>query len=243
MSIRAKKESFTTRRSLVSFRRERRLVAGILGLLGLGLPACETDDPCARREAACLDVVLIGKKDDGAGNPIAYRGLQVSIYAPNMANPTGTPPEDKCETAVVDGKMVRRVFGSETGPVGTTLASAPVPDLTRKESYSPTIQGKLTFQLPAEFNALADRDLDDVLLQYGSDDERIAALKELRDRDPRAIRILITQTGQGKTAWDSRCEEGVYSSSEWLIKRYFRVGRNQHLAAFAPLQGAMTSSP
>lgn len=242
MSTRLKLESWKACGPLPNFRRFRPWAAVALGLAGLGLSACETDDPCARREAACLDVVLIGKKDDGAGNPIAYRGLQVSVYAPNAGGATGNTLPDKCEITVNGSKMVRRVYGSEMGPVGMTLVSTQVPELTRREAYSPTIQGKLTFQLPAEFNGLADRDLDDTLIQYGSDDERIAALKDLRDRDPRAIRILITQSGQSKTAWDSRCEEGVYSSSEWLIKRYFRVGRNQHLAAFAPLDGATPAS-
>lgn len=243
MSIRPNQESWKTFGLPVSSRRGRAWAALALGLLCAGLPGCETDDPCARREAACLDVVLIGKKDDGAGNPVVYRGLQVSVFAPNVSNQTGNPPADKCEITATGGKMVRRVFGSELGPVGMTLATTQVPELTRKESYSPTIQGKLTFQLPAEFNALADRDLDDVLLQYSSDDERVAGLKELRDRDPRAIRILITQAGQTKTAWDSRCEEGVFSSGEWLIKRYYRVGQNQHVAAFAVLDGATTASP
>lgn len=209
----------------------------------LGLAACETDDPCARREAACVDVVLIGKKDDGAGNPVAYRGLKVSIFAANWPRPAATPPEDKCEITMVSGKPVRRVFGSEVGPIGTTLATGDVPELTRRESYSPTIQAKLTFMLPAEFNALADTDLDDALFNEPDDSARIARLKTLRDSDPRGLRILITQSGQSKTAWDSRCEEGVFSTSEWLMKRYYRAGRNQHAAVFAPLDGAMTTSP
>lgn len=222
---------------------QRQLAVLVLGLFSLGLPACETDDPCARREAACLDVVLIGKKDDGAGNPVVYRGLKVTIYAPNGATPTAGEPEDSCEITLSGGKMVRRVYGRELGPVGKALASLDVPDLSRKEAYSPTIQAKLTFKLPAEFNALDDTNLDDKLLEYSSDEARISGLKALRDRDPRAIRILVTQAGQTKTAWDSRCEEGVYSASEWLMKRYFRVGSNQHAGAFAPLDGASPASP
>lgn len=243
MSIRLNQESWKIAGPFVPSRRGRPWAALVLGFLCAGLPACETDDPCARREAACLDVVLIGKKDDGAGNPVVYRGLQVSVFAPNMSSTGGNPPADKCEITATGGKMVRRVFGSELGPVGMNLATTQVPELSRRESYSPTIQGKLTFQLPAEFNALADRDLDDELLRFSSDEERVTGLKDLRDRDPRAIRILITQAGQTKTAWDSRCEEGVFSSSEWLIKRYYRVGRNQHVAAFAALDGATTASP
>jgi len=222
----------------------RRWVASVtLVAASLGWSACETDDPCARREAACVDVVLIGKKDDGAGNPIAYRGLKVSIYAPNWPRPAAAPPEDKCEVAMVSGKPVRRVFGSDVGPAGTALATADVPELTRRESYSPTIQAKLTFKLPPEFNDVTDTDLDETLFKYPDDDARITGLKMLRDSDPRALRILVTQSGQSVSAWDSRCDEGLFSSGEWLMKHYYRVGRNQHAAVFATLDGASTSSP
>ena len=209
----------------------------------VALPACETDDPCALRQEACVDVVLIGKKDDGAGNPIAYRDLKVSIYAPNFPAPASAPPEDKCEVTMVAGKPVRRVFGGETSPAGTLLASLDVPALVRKEAYSPTIQAKLTFKLPREFNALSDTNLDDELLKYSDDDARIAGLKRLRDSDPRSVRVIVTQAGQTKSAWDSRCEEAVFSGSEWLIKRYYRVGQNQHAGVFAAMEGAVTSSP
>lgn len=219
------------------------LASFALAAVSLGSSGCETDDPCARREAACVDVVLIGKKDDGAGNPIAYRGLKVSIFAPNWPRPAASPPDDTCETSMVAGKSVRRVFGRELGPVGSTLVSGDVPELTRKESYSPTIQTKLTFMLPAEFNALPDSNLDEELFKIADDDERIAKLKALRESDPRSLRILVTQAGQSQSAWDSRCEESVFSAGEWLMKHYYRVGKNQHAAVFAVLDGATTSNP
>src|SRR5688572_17468838 len=89
------------------------LMAGLAGTTG-----CETDDPCARRQAACVDVTLVGRKDDGNGNPIAYRGLEVKIFAPNMSGPQ-TGVIDKCETD--------HVYGSELAPGGTLLAQSAVP--------------------------------------------------------------------------------------------------------------------
>src|SRR5262245_54511905 len=89
-----------------------------LVVLLLAGPGCETDDPCARRTAACVEVTLVGKRDDGAGNPIAYRGLEVKIFAPNLSGPQ-SGVMDKCDT--------NHLYGSETGPVGQNLASVQVP--------------------------------------------------------------------------------------------------------------------
>ena len=219
-----------------------------LALLGTA-PGCETDDPCALRTAACVDVVLIGKRDDGAGNPISYRGLKVSVYAPNRAGMQSAPPEDHCEVTMVGTKMVRRVYGSDLGPVGTLLGSSDVPELRLKETNSPTIQAKLSFLLPSDFNAQPDpnadpdNQLDADLAKLPSDKARIDRLKQLRDSDARAVRILVTQSGQSKSAWDSRCEENVFSDDEWLMKKYYRVGQNQYAGVWAVLDGAQTTSP
>lgn len=195
---------------------------------------CETDDPCARRQAACVEVTLVGKKDDGNGNPIAYRGLEVKIFAPNMSGPQ-TAVDDKCDSG--------RVFGSESAPSGSMLAATPLPDLTLRESFSAAIQTKLSFQLPDSFNAIDDVPPADIIDPIPVNADKIAKLKELRDSDPRAIRMIVTQSGQPKTAWDSRCDEGMFSEDEWLMKQYYRVGKNKFIVTIANLEGAMTSAP
>lgn len=195
---------------------------------------CETDDPCARRQAACVEVTLVGKKDDGSGNPIAYRGLEVKIFAPNMSGPQ-TGVVDKCDSG--------QVFGSELLPSGAMLAATPIPDLTLREQFSPAIQTKLSFQLPDSFNALDDVPPSDVIDPIPDTADKITKLKELRDSDPRAIRMIVTQSGQPKSAWDSRCDEAMFSEDEWMMKQYYRVGKNKFVVTIAPIAGAMTSAP
>jgi hypothetical protein len=198
------------------------------------LAGCETDDPCARHEAACVDVVLVGKRDDGNGGPIAYRGLSVKVFAPNVPA-SQSPPGDKCEAM--------HMYGSELGPVGTLLGETAVPDLLAAASYSPAVQGKLTFQLPDSFNQLPDSPPEDVVDSLPTDDDKLQKLAELRGKDPRALRIIITQSGQQKSAWDSRCDEALFSSDEWLMKKYYRVGQNKYVSVLAFLEGAQTSAP
>ena len=45
------------------------------------------------------------------------------------------------------------------------------------------------------------------------------------------------------SAWDSRCDEGLFSNSEWTMKQYYRVGQNKYISVLAFLEGAQTSSP
>ena len=206
------------------------------------LAGCETDEPCARREAACADVVLWGLKDDGMGRAIAYKGLSLSVYAPNQAGPQRAAT-DGCEIAMVDGKPVKRPYGSMTSLGSAPLQQVPVPTLTLKESFSPSIQGRLTVQLPATFNELNDRDLDDELGLISDTAAQVSKLQELRDQDPRAIRVILTQEGLSRSVWDSRCDEALFSSDEWRMKKYYRIGKNRHIGVFASLEGAMTSSP
>jgi hypothetical protein len=204
------------------------------------LSGCETTDPCALREAACVDVVLVGAQTDAMGQPIAYQGLSVSIYAPNMQGPS-TNVQDQC--AVNAMTMQGEVYGSELGPVGTTLATTQVPELQLMAPYSAAVQGKVTFQLPDSFNQLPDNPPATAIDSLTSDTAKVAELKQLRDSDPRAVRILVTQAGQSQSAWDSRCDEDLFSTDEWEMKQYYRVGQNQYIGVMAVLAGAMTSNP
>lgn len=172
-----------------------------LAALPLLAPAsgCESTDPCIRREAACLDVVLIGKKD-----PVYYRGLNVKVAFPAMS------------------------LSPMTQDIGELRATAVA-----------GVQGKLTFQLPAEFNAQDDVAIDPQL--EGLDEAaQIAKIKELRKTDKRLIRITIQGTevnpaAQGKVCWDSVDEEGRFSDEQWLHLKYYRVGKNQYQGVHAVL--------
>lgn len=211
------------------------LLATVAAALALPLVSgCESDDPCARRQAACVEVTLVGKKDDGNGNPIAYRGLEVKIFAPNMSSPQ-TGVVDKCDSG--------HVYGSEMAPSGSMLAATPIPDLTLRDTFSPAIQTKLSFQLPDSFNALDDAVPADIIDPIPDNADKITKLKELRDSDPRAIRMIVTQSGQTKSAWDSRCDEERFSEDEWMMKQYYRVGKNKFIVTLAYMEGAMTSAP
>jgi hypothetical protein len=210
------------------------LAVALLSLPLVLSTGCETNDPCARRQAACVDVTLVGKRDDGNGNPIAYRGLEVKIFAPNMSGPQ-SGVMDKCDTG--------HLYGTEMGPVGTSLATMQVPDLTAPDYYSPAVQGKISFQLPDDFNGLLDSPPADIVDPITDPGEKIMKLQELRDSDRRAVRIIITQAGQPKSAWDSRCDEALFSDDEWTMKGYYRVGMNKSLTVISNLEGAMTSPP
>lgn len=209
-----------------------------IGFLALGLasalaPGCESTDPCARREAACIEVTLSGKRDDGNGNPVAYRGLNVQVFAPNANGPSQTM--DQC--------VPKHLYGADLGPVGTLLASSMVPDLLPSASYTPAVQGKIAFQLPDSFNALDDQQPADIVDEIPSQSDKIAKLKELRDTDPRAVRIIITQSGQMSSAWDSRCYEDVFSADQWTMQKYYRVGKNEDRGIQADLENGMTTAP
>ena len=154
----------------------------------------------------------------GTPSPTAARWSASTL--PNAGGATGNTPPDKCEITANGSKMVRRVYGSEMGPVGMTLVSTQVPRTDASRSLFSDHPGKLTFQLPAEFKTLADRDSG-----RHPDPVRRATTSASPHSRPARSRpagncIPITQSGQSKTAWDSRREEGRHSSSEWLIKRY-----------------------
>ena len=201
--------------------------------LGAAAPAlglfsgCETNDPCALRQAACLDVVLIGNRDDGMGNPIAYRDLSVKV-CPASSGGTADPTA-KCDPAA---------------PCGGELAATPMPvSLTAVASYSANVQGLVTFKLPDSFNALPDTPPGPIVDPIDDTDQKIARLKELRGMDPRAVRILVTQAGQTTPVWDSRCDEDLFSRDQWTMLRYYRVGKNEYRAVYSPLAAAKTSAP
>lgn len=203
------------------------------------LSGCETNDPCALRQAACLDVVLVGKHDDGQGNPIAYRDLTVKVCASNPAssmvnasaacNPPNPPTMTMCDQAV---------------PCGDALAQSPMPfTLTAVGSYSANVQGVVTFQLPDSFNARTDTPPGPLLDSCPDTDSKINRLKELRGLDPRAVRIQVLQAGQTAPVWDSRCDEYLFSPDQWTMLNYYRVGKNEYRAVYATLGQAATSPP
>lgn len=204
--------------------------AALLASLGSGLlllPGCETSDPCALRQAACLDVVLIGNRDDGMGNPIAYRDLSVQVCPASSG--AAADPLAKCDPAA---------------PCGTELAATPMPvSLTAVATYSANVQGLVTFKLPDSFNELPDSPPGPVVDPIDDTDQKIARLKELRSKDPRAVRILVTQAGQAAPVWDSRCDEDLFSRDQWTMLRYYRVGKNEYRAVYSPLAAAKTSAP
>ena len=209
-----------------------------IGFVALGLasalaPGCESTDPCARREAACIEITLTGKGNDGNGNQVAYRGLNVQVFAPNAAGPSQS----------VDQCVAKHLYGADLGPVGTLLASSMVPDLVPSAMYSPAVQGKSAFQLPDSLNALDDRQPADIVDDIPGQADKIAKLKELRDTDPRAVRIIITQSGQTNSAWDSRCYEDVFSADQWTMQKYYRVGKNEDRGIQADLENGMTTAP
>ena len=197
------------------------------GLLSLGATVgCETSDPCVLRQAACVDVSLIGKKSDAMGAPIAYRDLSVKV----------------CEGRALAGTACSEGMAppSCTGELAGT--SEPT-TLTAVAAYSANVQGLVSFQLPTAFNERTDTPPTEVdALDAASRKTRLLAL---RDSDPRAVRILVTQPqGNGAiTVWDSRCEEDLFSDDEWSKLKYYRVGKNEYRSVFAPLRKAQTTTP
>jgi hypothetical protein len=203
------------------------LLAGAV-LLGAG---CESNDPCVRRNAACVDVTLIGRKDDGMGNPAIYRNLEVKVCAPSPDNPGAMCGDLTC--------------GTELSRTSEPLTLSP------SEPYLANTQGKVSFQLPDSFNDRPDLYQTDtnertpLAIEIDELDaaERKMRLLELRKTDPRAIRILVTQPGASKPAWDSRCEEDLFSDDEWAMLKYYRVGKNQALSVPAPLRDGVLATP
>lgn len=194
--------------------------------LALTLTGCETKDACALRQAACVDVALLGKRDDGIGNQVAYRNLTIKVFAPN---PTASQPAP-------EGKCVK------DGPYGADLTASPEPfDLTPQAPYIAGTQGLVSFQLPDAFNDLADNPPGMVVDDLPSTAQKVAKLKELRSQDLRAVRIVVFQ--DAKPVWDSRCDEDAFSSDEWTMKKYYRIGKNEYRAVYAALADAMTSAP
>jgi hypothetical protein len=203
------------------------------------LPGCETNDPCALRKAACLDVVLVGKHDDGQGNPIAYKGLTVKVCASNPANSAINPMASCNPTPPAPMTMC-----DQTVPCGEELASSPMPlNLTAVGSYSANLQDVVTFQLPDTFNARADTPIAPILDSCPDTDTEINELKMLRGLDPRAIRIQVLQAGQTAPVWDSRCDEYLFSPDQWTMLNYYRVGKNEYRSVYATLSQAVTSPP
>jgi hypothetical protein len=189
---------------------------------------CETDDPCALRQAACLDIVLIGNRDDGKGNPIAYRDLSVQACAPNP-DPVSRDPLAKCDPMA---------------PCGTVLGATATPlTLTAVAAYSANVQGLVTFKLPDSFNARPDNPPGPQVDAISDPVAKIAMLKQLRGMDPRTVRILVTQAGQTAPVWDSRCDEDLFSRDQWTMLKYYRVGNNEYRAIYAPLATAQTTPP
>ena len=210
-----------------AFRSARALLAALV-LLPAALSGCETNDPCALRQAACVDVGLMGQRDDGAGNPIAYRDLTVKVCAPDSFTTTGDP-QAKC---------------NRDAPCGTELASTPMPLMLQAVgSYSANVQGLVSFKLPDSFNDLADIQPGMQLEDLRDNASKIARLKELRKTDPRAVRILVLQAGNNTPVWDSRCEEDLFSADQWLMLKYYRIGKNEYRAVYADLKAAKTSTP
>ncbi|MFO0576550.1 MAG: hypothetical protein U1A78_21300 [Polyangia bacterium] len=220
--------------TLTSPRSARLAFAGpVLGLLApiLFTTGCESEDPCVRRTAACIDVTLIGRRDDGMGNPAVYRDLSVKVCAPNPGSSGAKCGDDACGTELV-----------RTSEPLTLMPVAP---------YSNNTQGKISFRLPDSFNELPDLFLTDdgqrsdlaQEIDALSAPERKARLLSLRDSDPRAIRVLVTQSGAPKPAWDSRCEEDLFSDDEWAMLRYHRVGKNEARPIPAPLRDGKLATP
>ncbi len=208
--------------------RKRLSSVGILvGIVSLwGASGCETNDPCILRQAACVDVSLIGKKTDAMGGPIAYRDLSVKVCSgPGMSN-----------TACSEGQAAPACVGE--------LASTAEPQtLTAVAAYSANVQGLVNFQLPTAFNDQEDQPPTEVDSLDAA--ARKARLLMLRNTDPRAVRIVVTQPqGTGAvTVWDSRCEEDLFSDDEWSKLKYYRVGKNEYRSVFAPLRKAKDSTP
>ena len=163
---------------------------------------------------------------DAMGAPIAYRDLSVKV----------------CEGRALAGTACSEGMAppSCTGELAGT--SEPT-TLTAVAAYSANVQGLVSFQLPTAFNERTDTPPTEVdTLDAASRKTRLLAL---RDSDPRAVRILVTQPqGNGAiTVWDSRCEEDLFSDDEWSKLKYYRVGKNEYRSVFAPLRKAQTTTP
>ena len=187
---------------------------------------CETNDPCVLRQAACVDISLIGKKTDPSGAPIAYRDLSVKVCSGPAA--ASSPCSE----------------GQAPPSCGMELGSTMSPQtLTAVAAYSANVQGLVSFQLPSTFNEQVDQPPTEVDSLDAA--ARKARLLMLRDQDPRAVRILVTQpqSSGAVTVWDSRCEEDLFSDDEWSKLKYYRVGKNEYRSVFAPLRKAQTSTP
>jgi hypothetical protein len=176
--------------------------ATVLLSLSLLCSACETSDPCILRQAACLDVKLIG-------NPDPYYYQNVTVRVTDRAGKELVPPVQMAELRA-----------------------------TARANTETTV----SFQLPDSYNALDDIKPKEAIRGLANDDERIARLEELRDKDPRALRIVVTGTEAGggppgMVRWDSKEEEDWRIAAAkmegnvdpWLHFMYFRVGRNEYV--------------
>lgn len=182
-------------------------ISAILLMTLSSLGGCESNDPCVLRQAACLDVTLMGKKD-----PVFYRNLTIRV---------------------TDGK------GAELG----TASKAEV-----RATAAAATQDTVKFVLPDGFNALMDSPPAEAIEKLATDADKIARLKELRLTDPRAIIVNVEGTevsgaDMAQVKWNSKDDEACFSDEQWLMQRYYRVGKNESRAAYAvPVAGKLCKS-
>lgn len=202
-----------------------------------GSVGCENTDPCVLRQAACIDVLLIGGVSK-QGDALVYRDLSIKV---NDAN----------------GK---EILPAQTFPLLTDTSEKDV-GIPRRPTGS-GVYGRVTIKLPDSFNALMDRGeakdvypADPCSVSDATSPDWSAALDELRplqaqkrSEDPRRVQIVVQakedRVDRGvkrDVGWDSRVFEDICFSPSQICNDldgwgYYRVGLNQHINAFVYLE-------
>ena len=175
----------------------------------LTLIACETTDPCALRQAACLDVVLIGAPD-----PVFYRGLTVTISvaaggAP-LAPPTSIPELRSTAPAGVQGLVTFQLPASfnDLMDIAPDKVVGEIQDTDAKIAKLDELRGKDLRAIRILVEGTESGGGADAKVRWDSKVEEETRLKAAKD--------------DGNT-------------DQWLQLRYFRVGKNKYEAAYATL--------
>lgn len=178
----------------------------------LALAGCETNDPCALRQAACLDVTLIGAQD-----PIYYRDITVSVTSASGAQ-------------LVEPQRISEL--RQTAPAGVQgLVTFRLPD---------SFNALDDLQPDKVIGDIADPDMKVAKLEElrGKDPRAIRVLVEGTETGGgENAKVRWDSREEEETRLKAAKDDG--NTDQWLQERYFRIGKNQYQAAYATLARVM----
>ncbi|MCS6915602.1 MAG: hypothetical protein RMK29_00160 [Myxococcales bacterium] len=191
-----------------------KLPAAAALLLGsaLALAGCESKDPCILRQAACLDIVLIGKQQ-----PVYYRKVTITITAAAM--PAGAP--------LVPVETIEELRATAAAGV-QGLVTFRLPD-----SYNELMDltpDKVIGELKTDAEKIAR--LEELRAQ---DPRALRILIEGTEVDGMQTHPIGWDSREEEELRIKAARE-MGNPDPWLRLLYHRVGRNQYLAVYALLQ-------